>query len=310
MTANITFLAATSTSLHFTNFYADGILGLGYYPQVTKGSPSIINALVAAGQIASPTFSLFYSDDIFVGKLKATLNLGMADFSLTNSSYSNYSVLVENVDTASGLWQFYSSNVEFDNNTVSNETLVVLDSAQEWIFAPSDSYATIVNVLVKAGFVQNQFYYSKKCNSSSGLPSIYIGYNYTQYLQIPSYRYIQLSGTKGNYTCYAYIFDSGDNTWYIGDSLFRTYYTTFYYQNSSIYFSPSAWLPNTKIKYHSSSSDDDDSLSGGAIAGIVIGCIVGVALIAAIVWWVLKKRGRSHNVDSMGKPLQEVSLHA
>ena len=31
--------------------------------------------------------------------------------------------------------------------------------------------------------------------------------------------------------------------------------------------------------------DDGDSLSGGAIAGIVIGCVAGLAIIGAAVWY-------------------------
>jgi len=39
--------------------------------------------------------------------------------------------------------------------------------------------------------------------------------------------------------------------------------------------------------------DDDDDLSGGEIAGIVIGVLVGVALLGGLLYWVIKRRERS-----------------
>lgn len=309
MTANFTFLAATNTSLHWTGFYADGVLGLGYSSS-TKGSPSIINVLAAAGLIPSPTFSLFYSDDLFIGKLEATMTLGKPDFeSFANSSQLKNAINVTTLNSNNGLWQFQSSNIVFGNLTVSNEVVVSVDSAQEWIFVGEDSYELVETVLVNAGFKKTGWLYSRSCKSSYGYPALYIGYNYTQYLQIPSYRYISLTGKKGNFTCSVYIFQSSDNSWYIGDSLFRTYYSTFYSQDSTIKFTQANWLPNIKYKSHSSSSSDDDGMAGWLIAVIVICCLLGVAAIAAIVWFVLRKKRHGH-VDSMGKPLQEVSLHA
>lgn len=43
---------------------------------------------------------------------------------------------------------------------------------------------------------------------------------------------------------------------------------------------------------HPTSSSDDNSLSGGAIAGIVIGCLAAAAVVGFGIWWALRKPAR------------------
>ncbi|KAI8680779.1 hypothetical protein NCS56_00483900 [Fusarium sp. Ph1] len=42
-------------------------------------------------------------------------------------------------------------------------------------------------------------------------------------------------------------------------------------------------------------TDDDSSISGGAIAGIVIGSVAGIALIAAAAFWLFRRRAKGQN---------------
>lgn len=44
-------------------------------------------------------------------------------------------------------------------------------------------------------------------------------------------------------------------------------------------------------------TDDDSSISGGAIAGIVIGSVAGVALIAAAAFWLFRRRAKGQNKE-------------
>ena len=44
---------------------------------------------------------------------------------------------------------------------------------------------------------------------------------------------------------------------------------------------------------HHDDDDDDDDLSGGEIAGIVIGVIVGVALLGGLAFWLVRRQRRS-----------------
>ncbi|KAF2165051.1 hypothetical protein M409DRAFT_55953 [Zasmidium cellare ATCC 36951] len=55
-------------------------------------------------------------------------------------------------------------------------------------------------------------------------------------------------------------------------------------QSTSTTTSPSATTTQ------SPAPDDSDSISGGAIAGIVVGCVVGLAAIAGLIWFLLRRR--------------------
>lgn len=150
LSARAVFLCANVTSMHWQGFTADGVLGLAYSP-TTKGPLPIINALRAQQLIPDTLFSLFFSDDLFVGRLNATLTLGQSNFAeFANETLKNYSVTVENVYNSSqpnGLWNFQASNIEFGNQSVAEVTSVHVDSAQGWIFAGMNSYFLIVDIL-------------------------------------------------------------------------------------------------------------------------------------------------------------------
>lgn len=49
---------------------------------------------------------------------------------------------------------------------------------------------------------------------------------------------------------------------------------------------PPTLAPTTESKKNSNGNDDDNVLSKAAVAGIVIGVLVGVAIIGAIIWFV------------------------
>ena len=140
--------------MHWTNFKADGVLGLGY--QATgRGPLPIINSLKASGQIPNALFSLYYSDTQFKGRLKPVITFGASDESkYRNKSLSTYKVTVKNERVGLGLWQFTSSGILMGQNiTVSDEVSVVLDSAQEAIFVGFEDYYLVSQVLISNGFV-------------------------------------------------------------------------------------------------------------------------------------------------------------
>lgn len=51
-----------------------------------------------------------------------------------------------------------------------------------------------------------------------------------------------------------------------------------------------------------SSNSTDDGLSGGAIAGIVIGSLAGVAILGGLVWWLFFKEGAMYGMKSAPTP--------
>jgi hypothetical protein len=308
LTTMAPFLSVNTTSMHWSGFSADGVLGLGY-EQNTRGYPPIIKALRAANLIQSSQFSIYYTDSTFLNRKKATLTIGAPNFgSFANEKYIKYLGVANNVNLGNYLWSIYASNVLIGNTTVSSEKIIVLDSAQPWIFAGASDYLNVEAVLLSNGFTYSNFTYNKPCNTSANFPSIFIEVNSTFYVEIPSYRYLQIDKTTKTKVCHATISKSNNDNWYIGDSLFRSYYTVFNYDNSSIVFTPSLW--EATIKHKDDDNDDDDGLAGWAIALIVIACVVGVAAVGALVYFYMKRRNRGSHYDSTGKPLQEVSLHA
>jgi hypothetical protein len=314
--AMATFLCVNTTSIHWEGFKADGVLGLGY-EQFTRGYPPIIKALRAANLINSTQFSLFYTDATFLNRIKPAMTIGSPDYSTyANKTYLKYLGVANNINTGNFLWTIYATNILMGNVTVGSLRQVVLDSAQPWIFVGASDYLNVEAILKANNFTYSNFTYSSPCKSSVGFPSLFIEVNNTFDLEIPSYRYLSIyknKSSKTGKTCYATLSKSNDDHWYVGDSLFRTYYTVFNYDNSSIIFTTSSWEPTIEVitkHHHHHDDDDDDGLPGWAIALIVIACVVAVAAIGALVYFYLKKRDRNSHYDSTGKPLQEVSLHA
>lgn len=298
------FINANSTTGFTSSWPADGTLGLGYVPY-GKGPQPIINSLKMSGAISRGIFSLFMNDDVYPCSHQSVLTIGDFNVSYAYNLTTWPFLVVNNTYNANGAWNFPATSIDFNGTNVDSNTNIVLDSGNDWIFTSILAYPQIASLLVGQGFTLQSFIYQAKCTNATGYWTIYIGINVTHYLLIPPYRYIYRDNSTG--MCYSTLLQGNDENWYIGDSLFRTYYTIFDVDRSEIAFAPISYFPNPiYIKRHGSSSDD--GLAGWAIAVIVISCVLGVAAIGAIAYFVIKRRKNSPS--EMGKPLQEVSLHA
>ena len=110
--------------------------------------------------------------------------------------------------------------------------------------------------------------------------------------------------------CHVTILQSNDNNWYIGDALFRTYYSVFDVDHSQMLFTPVSYFPDLSPIYKKrKGSSDDDDVEDWKIAVIVLSVVLGVAAIGAVVYFIIKRR-KASGESEVGKPLQEVSLHA
>lgn len=68
-----------------------------------------------------------------------------------------------------------------------------------------------------------------------------------------------------------------------------------------------------ETRQEGTADEDDSSISGGAIAGIVIGAIAGVALIGGLLWFFLRKRKNTdtqRRLSSSGVSIQNQSPHS
>ena len=306
ITAFAQFINSDSTTGFTSNFPADGTIGLGYVPYA-KGPQPLINTLKASGAIPRGAFSLYMNDDVYPCNHSSVLILGGVNLTYAYNLTAYPFLVVNNTYSPSGWWNFPATTVDFNGTTVDSNTNIVIDSGQDWIFTSIEAYSGVTALLAGQGFVMKNFIYQKPCNSTVGLWTIWIGINTTHYLQIPPYRYIYIGNASDNSSiCYSTLLPGNDDNWYIGDSLLRTYYTVFDVDRSEIAFTPVNYFPNPIYKKRHSSSDD--GLAGWAIAVIVIGVVLGVAAIGVLVYFLMRKR-RSTPSD-MGKPLQEVSLHA
>ena len=139
-------------------------------------------------------------------------------------------------------------------------------------------------------------------------PTIFFAVDPVNWLQIPSYRYMYLEAKTE--LCHVTILQSNDNNWYIGDALFRTYYSVFDVDHSQMLFTPVSYFPDLSPIYKKrKGSSDDDDVEDWKIAVIVLSVVLGVAAIGAVVYFIIKRR-KASGESEVGKPLQEVSLHA
>jgi hypothetical protein len=306
LTANCTFIAVNQTAnFPYSKLGADGVLGLGYYGMMNRGYQPIVNTLYLNRVISQPVFSLYFRDDFYLGRDLSNLMIGGNNMGVYANTTLVPTIYVNNVDLRLGKWLFEFDHIDMEDATVSAGGIIVLDSGDDHILVPSGDYPNVQAQLVALNFTLNSknHYVKSNCNITT-LPYFFLGVNFGyDYLQIPGYRWADEDDDQ----CTARILQSNDSNWYVGSLLFHTYYTTFNVQNSTMQFTPAAWYPRF-VKKSSSSSDD---LGGGAIAGIVIGCIVFVVAVAGIVFYSIRRKQRiSQSLTSSGKPLQEVSLHA
>ncbi|OMJ90768.1 hypothetical protein SteCoe_6848 [Stentor coeruleus] len=306
------FAAANNISSKLPLSGVDGILGLAYQP-IGKGPQSILNLLKINNFIPSATFGLFLADTHFMSGIDSKLTLGGANFSYTNTTSAMLPVTVTAGSSANNFWQFQAHNIDFGNINLANNTMVTIDTTDYAVVVPPSVYSVIWQVLKSTGFEMKGLMPSIRCSSANitSLPSFYIAVNWTTYITIPSYRWLRFEKLEGvNTTCYAYILNSTDNNFYLGDSLLKHYYTEFSIDFQTLTFLNPYNPPPVNITIKKSSSDDDNDLAGWAIALIVIFSVVGVLAIGAIVWFIIKRRKHSSDESQVGKSLQEVSLHA
>lgn len=306
------FAAANVTSSSLAISGVDGILGLANQPFTTKGPQSILNILKNSNCIPSASYGLFLADTHFMSGIDSKLTLGGANLNYTNSTPNALPVTVNAWSSSNNFWQFQAHNIDFGSVNLANYTMINIDTTDYAIVVPPSIYPAISQVLKNAGFNMNGLMPSINCASANitSLPSFYIAVNMTTYLIIPSYRWLRFTNIQNVTTiCYAYILNSTDNNFYVGDSLLKHYYTQFSIDSQTLTFLNPYTPPPDHIIIDKVSSDDDD-LAGWAIALIVIFSVVGVLAIGAIVWFIIKRRKRSGDESQVGKSLQEVSLHA
>lgn len=68
--------------------------------------------------------------------------------------------------------------------------------------------------------------------------------------------------------------------------------------------SASDYIPSASAE--PANSDDDQSVSGGAIAGAVVGAVAGIALLALLAWHFLRRRRRSKDLTSAQSGRSEI----
>jgi Eukaryotic aspartyl protease len=297
----------------FNGLYFDGILGLGYQ-SITRGFGSIVSALKAAGLINNAIYSLYYNDDLYNPGNNSVVTFGDPNPKFYSNTTAYPTITDTQVVGTYSYWQLQSPYILYNDTLLSKETVVVIDSGEDWIIVGQPSYFALTLNLQNQNFTVESFtFINTNCTNTTAYPSIWISINNT-YIEIPSFRYIVAYPGREN-TCYTKLLKSNDENWYIGAPILRQYYTSFNTDDLSISFTLSVNSNHTSPypPYPPPSPPppiiDDDGLAGWEIALIVIFTVLGVALIGFIVVFFIKRR-RKIALSDYGDPLREVSLPA
>ena len=266
-----------------------------------------MNLLKASGAIQRGIFSFYMNDDYFPSHHGSVITIGEINITYAYNITKYPFILANNTYDPNGYWKIPALAIDINTSNADYNTFIVIDSGQDWIITSKNGYNAIQAAYIGLGFTKTNGLYSKKCANTEDYPTIFIALSNDDWIQIPSYRY--LSREANTSTCYLGVLQGNDNNWYIGDALLRTYYTFFDLDRAIVGFTPVTYfnpIPTPKyVKRHSSSDDD---IEGWKIAVIVLSVVLGVAAIGAIVYFVKKRKAGTSS--EVGKPLQEVSLHA
>jgi Eukaryotic aspartyl protease len=262
---------------------------------------TIVSVLKAAGLINNAIYSLYYNDDLYNPGSSSVLTFGDPNPKFYYNTATYPTITDTQIVRSNSYWQLQSPYVLYNDTLLSKETAIVIDSGEDWIIVGQPSYFALTLNLQNQNFTVESFtFVNTNCTNTAAYPSIWIGINNT-YIEIPSFRYIvPYPGRKD--TCYTKLFKSTDENWYIGAPILRQYYTSFNKDKSTISFTLS-------VNSNFPDSSVGDELAGWKIALIVIFTVLGVALIAVLAVFIIKRR-RKMAASDYGKPLQEVSLHA
>lgn len=107
----------------------------------------------------------------------------------------------------------------------------------------------------------------------------------------------QLSSKNVNTTCLIAVSYMDDNM-ILGDTFMRNYVTSFDYKNLQVGLALNSYAPSGVLisgPASSSTDSDSDGLSGWAIAGIVLGALLVILIIAFIVFKSVSKSSATYD---------------
>lgn len=193
-------------------------------------------------------------------------------------------------------WMFSDTSASLNGTTVFSGQKIILSTFGN-IFArvSNESFSNLTKALLKADK-------SFSCNETSGwcgstnecasasLPNLTITANTTT-LNIPALGYLMNGDMDGDSAWKCTLGIRGGmpakHPVLLGTYFLANYYAEFDYDNLAVGLAPNAYSSWTSsvIYVPSSSDDDDDGLSSGAIAGVVIGCLVGIFLLCGLFYY-------------------------
>lgn len=166
------FVAIDQDFINFGNFFADGVLGLGF-SELGSGYLNFVDTLKAQGIIATAQFALYLSSE----EEKLSSNIMIGEFDLNKYSEDG---LVESIDinTHSGYWQVNLKSVFIDVHLTTDSKTAIFDIATSKILAPIKD-AEAVHTYFKSNYNCNESFGTILCscqykNSTDNYPQMLV----------------------------------------------------------------------------------------------------------------------------------------
>mmetsp|Transcript_5310 Transcript_5310/g.9736 ORF Transcript_5310/g.9736 Transcript_5310/m.9736 type:complete len:276 (+) Transcript_5310:468-1295(+) len=254
---------------------ADGLLGLGF-SALSEDYPTLIDTLYKQKAISNRVFSIYLSDNHF-GEYNDTKSSNMIIGGYDLKTYANGvgedSIVYIGINSQTGYWATQLTSIKVDNIPISyGNSYAILDTGSSLIMGPTSQVKYLFNFMQSKGFCFELFGLLV-CDCNVEFPPITFSLQGKDFVITQEQYFYPIEGY-----CLFLVADIDiDHFWILGDVFLRQYYTIYDMDNKRI------GLVDLAAAYEA--GDEEVGLN----AGMVIGVIVVILLVALASYFILDK---------------------